>query len=240
MHFKSSILAGTFSALAFAFVSNAIPITQRDVYVPRITSPNASTVWTAGSKVNVTWDTSDAPAQIGNRASVELHKASPFANLGKLVQDFDLRAGFVEVTVPNVQPASDYSITLFGDSGNISPLFSIVVPEAETETKSKRDVWSPRITSPVAGTVWVIGTTVNVTWDTSDQPTLISNGAAVLLNKDGYGQQYLKDFETFELTAGSIEVVVPDVEPGSDYSITLFGDSGNQSEQLTIARPNEA
>lgn len=26
------------------------------------------------------------------------------------------------------------------------------------------DVWNPTITSPVAGTVWVIGTTVNVTW----------------------------------------------------------------------------
>ncbi|KAF9258479.1 hypothetical protein L218DRAFT_1064795 [Marasmius fiardii PR-910] len=125
MHLKTSIFAGTFSALAFSFVSNAIPIIQRDVYVPRITSPDASTIWTAGSKVNVTWDSSDAPGQIGNRASVELRKTSPFMNLGKLAQDFDLRAGFVEITVPNVQPASDYSITLFGDSGNQGERFTI-------------------------------------------------------------------------------------------------------------------
>lgn len=26
------------------------------------------------------------------------------------------------------------------------------------------DVWDPTITSPVTGTVWTVGTTVNVTW----------------------------------------------------------------------------
>ena len=33
-----------------------------------------------------------------------------FSVLQTLIADFDLRAGFVTVTVPNVAPANDYSI----------------------------------------------------------------------------------------------------------------------------------
>ncbi|THV03964.1 hypothetical protein K435DRAFT_774613, partial [Dendrothele bispora CBS 962.96] len=42
-----------------------------------------------------------------------------------LAEGFDLRAGFVTVVVPNVPAGDDYTITLFGDSGNISDEFSI-------------------------------------------------------------------------------------------------------------------
>ncbi|KAG7092984.1 hypothetical protein E1B28_009283 [Marasmius oreades] len=173
MQSKSPMFAGVLVTIISAFVSNATPIIQRDVYVPHITSPNTSTIWTVGSMVNVTWDTSDAPTQIGNRASVQLNEGADFSNLGKLAQDFDLRAGFVEVKVPNVDPASEYSITLFGDSGNRSPLFSIVAPETGKTKRSPnlaRDVWDPRITSPIAGTVWVTGMTVNITWSVTGSP----------------------------------------------------------------------
>lgn len=230
------------AALAtLASLTNASPIGQRDVYVPPIISPDASAKWVVGTVVNVTWDNSNPPALIGNKASVQLNKANPLSIVGSLVRDFDLRAGWVEVTVPNVEPADDYSITLFGDSGNRSPLFSIVAPESESETTKRwspvaRDVWSPRITSPTDGAEWVTGSTVTVTWDTSDAPELISNGAAVRLNKAGLGQQYLKEFRSFDLRSGSVDVVVPDVEPGNDYSITLFGDSGNLSEEFSIVK----
>ncbi|KAL1744331.1 hypothetical protein HDZ31DRAFT_38916 [Schizophyllum fasciatum] len=93
-----------------------------DVWVPHILTPNADTVWTIGEKANVTWDTSDAPERISNGAAVQLRKEAP---IGWLAEGFDLRAGFVEVTVPEVEPDSDYSITLFGDSGNISDEFTI-------------------------------------------------------------------------------------------------------------------
>ncbi|KAJ8092642.1 hypothetical protein AAF712_005839 [Marasmius tenuissimus] len=233
-----TILAAALATLAS--LSNASPIGQRDVYVPPIISPDAYTEWVVGTVVNVTWDNSNPPTMIGNRASVQLNKANPSSIVGTLVRDFDLRTGWVEVTVPNVEPAEDYIITLFGDSGNRSPPFSIVANETETETKRSnpvaRDVWNPRITSPTAGAEWVSGSTVTVTWDTSDAPELISNGGAVRLNKAGWGGQYLKESRSFDLRSGSVDVVVPDVEPGTDYSITLFGDSGNMSGDFTIVK----
>ncbi|KAF5373573.1 hypothetical protein D9758_000962 [Tetrapyrgos nigripes] len=117
--------------LAFCTLSAvAGPLTKRrelDVWVPNITSPTSDTVWHIGDRVNVTWDTSDAPVQISNGASVLLNvHGRPAEDVPKLAQDFDLRAGFVEVTVPDVSPGTDYSITLFGDSGNTGENFAIV------------------------------------------------------------------------------------------------------------------
>ncbi|KAK7467645.1 hypothetical protein VKT23_004698 [Stygiomarasmius scandens] len=96
------------------------------------------------------------------------------------------------------------------------------------------DVFVPTITSPVTGTVWTIGTAVNVTWDTSNAPENISNGAAVLLRKAG--APFQNDFlaEGFDLRAGFVTIVVPDVPAGDDYAITLFGDSGNISDEFSI------
>ncbi|KAI5900565.1 uncharacterized protein SCHCODRAFT_02483770 [Schizophyllum commune H4-8] len=94
------------------------------------------------------------------------------------------------------------------------------------------DVWVPHILTPNAETVWTIGEPANVTWDTSDAPEQISNGAAVQLRK-GTPIGWLA--QDFDLRAGYVEVTVPeDLEPGNDYSITLFGDSGNISEEFTI------
>lgn len=50
---------------------------------------------------------------------------------------------------------------------------------------AKRDVFDPTILSPNADTVWVVGTQVNVTWDTSDAPEDISNGSLVTLDEGG-------------------------------------------------------
>ncbi|KAF9261470.1 hypothetical protein L218DRAFT_905561 [Marasmius fiardii PR-910] len=102
------------------------------------------------------------------------------------------------------------------------------------------DVWSPRIISPNAKTVWIAGSTVNVTWDTSDAPVLISNQAAITLNRNDLiaNEGFLKPFGSFDLRDGSAEVVVPNVETGNDYSITLFGDSGNSSPHFKIKAAN--
>ncbi|KAL0574372.1 hypothetical protein V5O48_007573 [Marasmius crinis-equi] len=114
-----------------------------------------------------------------------------------------------------------------------------IVASFASATPLKRatlDVWSPRIISPDATTVWVAGSTVNVTWDTSDAPVLISNQAGITLNKDDRigSEGFLKDFGSFSLLDGSAEVTVPVVPAGDDYSITLFGDSGNSSPHFTI------
>ncbi|KIY50726.1 hypothetical protein FISHEDRAFT_26740, partial [Fistulina hepatica ATCC 64428] len=95
-----------------------------DVWVPEITSPTSDTVWTSGEVVNVTWDTSDAPSEISNGALVTLDK-NMYGTGIILAQNFDLRTGYVEITVPEVITDTDYEITLFGDSGNISDNFTI-------------------------------------------------------------------------------------------------------------------
>ncbi|KAK0188605.1 hypothetical protein F5146DRAFT_1055942 [Armillaria mellea] len=95
----------------------------RDVYSPPITSPNATTVWTVNTTQTVTWDASNPPVNISNRASIWLRKDN-LSSL-ELAVDFDLRSGQQDVTVPDVVEADDYIIVLFGDSGNFSPEFTI-------------------------------------------------------------------------------------------------------------------
>ncbi|KAK7034691.1 hypothetical protein VNI00_012098 [Paramarasmius palmivorus] len=118
--------------VAFAAAVSASPALVKkaalDIWSPRIISPNAATVWTVGTTVNVTWDTSDAPKDISNAPLITLNRARLVGSAGTLapVNSFDLRAGFVEVDVPLVPAGKDYSITLFGDSGNTSPDFTIV------------------------------------------------------------------------------------------------------------------
>ncbi|TRM59247.1 hypothetical protein BD626DRAFT_572827 [Schizophyllum amplum] len=111
----------------FALAVQAMPVVPvsrgaLDVWVPHILTPTTGTVWTVGTTANVTWDTSDAPERISNGAAVLLRYIPPYATLA---EGFDLRAGFVEVEVPEVTPDTNYTITLFGDSGNISNEFTI-------------------------------------------------------------------------------------------------------------------
>lgn len=81
MKFTNS-LTSVFTAVAIlgSFVAQAAPtaeLTKRDVFVPRIISPVAGEVWVSRQEAQVTWDTSDAPAQITNRIGfVVLRKAN--------------------------------------------------------------------------------------------------------------------------------------------------------------------
>ncbi|KAJ3745049.1 hypothetical protein DFH05DRAFT_1492056 [Lentinula detonsa] len=124
-----TLLASALMALAASAVS-ASPVSNEarmilDVWAPTIISPNASTVWTEGQQYNVTWDTSNAPVNISNGASVVLGKDGKLTNT-TLVSGFDLRQGWVTVTCPSdVIPEDDYSIVLFGDSGDQSEQFTI-------------------------------------------------------------------------------------------------------------------
>ncbi|KAJ3849702.1 hypothetical protein EV368DRAFT_46805 [Lentinula lateritia] len=120
----SSLIALTVSAVSASPVSNGARMIL-DVWSPTIISPNASTVWTEGQQYNVTWDTSNAPVNISNGASVRLGQDGVLTNT-TLASDFDLRQGWVSVTCPSdVAPGDDYSVILFGDSGNQSPQFTI-------------------------------------------------------------------------------------------------------------------
>ncbi|KAJ3725157.1 hypothetical protein C8R42DRAFT_576348 [Lentinula raphanica] len=120
----SALAAFAASAVSASPVSNAARMIL-DVWAPTIISPNASTIWTEGQQYNVTWDTSNAPVNISNGASVLLTKLSLVA----LASGFDLRQGWVTITCPSdVIPGNNYSIILFGDSGDQSEQFSIISP----------------------------------------------------------------------------------------------------------------
>ncbi|EPT05163.1 hypothetical protein FOMPIDRAFT_1021500 [Fomitopsis schrenkii] len=108
----------------FALVS-AYPV-RRDVYVPQILTPDASTVWVVGQTYNVTWDTSDAPEHITNlygRVVLATNGLEDYEN--PLVANFSILLGSIPVTAPDVVPGNDYAIVLLGDSGNFSPNFTI-------------------------------------------------------------------------------------------------------------------
>ncbi|ESK90214.1 hypothetical protein Moror_7728 [Moniliophthora roreri MCA 2997] len=110
---------------AFAVFAAASPPVRRDIWNPKIISPDENTVWVLGTKVNVTWDTSDAPELISGGSAIQLNKADVPTDLPYLLQGFDLRVGWVEIDVPQVNPGNDYSITLFGSSGNRSKKFGV-------------------------------------------------------------------------------------------------------------------
>ncbi|KAF9034239.1 hypothetical protein BDZ89DRAFT_983715 [Hymenopellis radicata] len=125
MNFTSLIL---FYVAALVSIVAAAPmrLSTRDVFVPPVLTPDAATTWTVNSTVTVTWDVSDPPAQITNKlGSIRLRKADRALPL-VLADGFDILLGQIDVTVPWVVAGTDYSIVLFGDSGNWSPDFSIV------------------------------------------------------------------------------------------------------------------
>lgn len=105
---------------------------------------------------------------------------------------------------------------------------------------AEREVYSPPITNPNASTTWIVGSTVEVTWDVSQIPEGLTNfyGKLVLGYVDGGSDEHL-DLgnplaDGFNITQGHIAVEVPDVRPSSDYIVVLFGDSGNSSPTFTI------
>ncbi|KAL0060627.1 hypothetical protein AAF712_012570 [Marasmius tenuissimus] len=104
----------------------------------------------------------------------------------------------------------------------LAAIAATVINASPVAKRATFDVWSPRIITPDADTVWAAGSTVTVTWDTSDAPGSISNGAAITLNKADRiaSEGFLKEFNSFSLLDGSAEVIVPDVPAGDDYSIT--------------------
>jgi len=107
---------------------------------------------------------------------------------------------------------------------------------------SKRDVWSPPITTPNKSTVWCIGSEVTATWDTSNAPAEITNPTGTLflghLNGDGSGGENLDVDHPlangFPLSQGKVSFEVPNVKPRNNYIVVLMGDSGNASQKFKI------
>ncbi|RDB15325.1 hypothetical protein Hypma_004770 [Hypsizygus marmoreus] len=117
----------TIISLFMTLVASA-PVSPRDVFVPPVLYPKAGTVWKVGSRHNVTWDVSNPPAQITNKIGrIVLAKGNLLIGLDEpLAEGFDILKGRQEVQIPkNTKPGNDYSIVVFGDSGNNGARFTI-------------------------------------------------------------------------------------------------------------------
>ncbi|GJE98813.1 hypothetical protein PsYK624_150500 [Phanerochaete sordida] len=123
MLFTQVIFTSLLAALTQTGLTSAAPVESRDVYSPPVLYPRAGIVWYSGQRHNVTWDNSNPPKSISNRAFILLRSGN-YETPVVLAHDFDLRAGRVEVTVPDVI-TGNFSVVLFGDSGNWSEDFTI-------------------------------------------------------------------------------------------------------------------
>ncbi|KAJ3485266.1 hypothetical protein NLI96_g5080 [Meripilus lineatus] len=82
-----------------------------------------------------------------------------------------------------------------------------------------RDVFVPPVTYPHQGTVWVVGQKHNVTWDTSNPPKSITNPKGrIILAKGGLLNLSNPLATNFTVMDGRIEITVPNVPTGDDYS----------------------
>ncbi|KAJ3926537.1 MAG: hypothetical protein NXY57DRAFT_716296 [Lentinula lateritia] len=122
-----SFSAFCFLIISFGSLTASAPLAARDVYIPHITAPTASTVWRCGQTVNVTWDSSNRPKDVTNPEGMVLLRKEgledaqhPLAS-GFNVVDFHS----ISFKIPRVPRRDDYQIVLFGDSGNFSPKFTI-------------------------------------------------------------------------------------------------------------------
>ncbi|KAJ3733333.1 hypothetical protein DFJ43DRAFT_226790 [Lentinula guzmanii] len=125
-----------FGALCFLIVSLATlaasaPVALRDVYNPHITAPDSTTVWKCGQYESVTWDNSNLPEEVTNsEGMVVLRKFGMEDIEHPLASGFSVvKSNSIVFEVPNVPTRNDYEIVLFGDSGNLSPAFTIECDE---------------------------------------------------------------------------------------------------------------
>ncbi|KAF8192125.1 hypothetical protein BJ912DRAFT_962909 [Pholiota molesta] len=163
------------------------PLARRDVIAPKITSPNAGSVWPVGSTQTVTWDTSNFPpvSQITNIMGKVIlgQDANNSLNLDfdhPLAQNFNLTDGSVQITVPTVAPADNYLIVLFGDSGNTSPDFSITnisVPASPTTSASTTSDTPITTPIPITGSTITGGDSTSTAVTTDSLPTGTSTDA---------------------------------------------------------------
>ncbi|KAK2465759.1 hypothetical protein APHAL10511_002303 [Amanita phalloides] len=120
-------------------------------------------------------------------------------------------------------------------------LLLLVAAPVFSHPLTKRDVVDPPVLAPNASTVWYVGTTQTVVWNTTGLPPYnrITNqvGKVILGHLGGGGLNLmLKNplAQGFNITQGSVNIIVPNVPPRTDYLIVLMGDSGNTSPTFTI------
>ena len=76
-----------------------------------ITSPSASTTWTIGSSVTITFDDTVVKNENGTLRAIELYAQSSKTPAATLATNFVSNTGSVPVTVPSVTPGSYYILS---------------------------------------------------------------------------------------------------------------------------------
>ncbi|KAF9465827.1 hypothetical protein BDZ94DRAFT_1296310 [Collybia nuda] len=125
----------------------------------------------------------------------------------------------------------------------LSALLFAALSNASPTSSQNFIVYSPHITSPKASTTWALGSTHNITWETSDIPheKRGSNGL-ILLGYVGNGASEHLDIDhplasSFPIEKGYVLVRMPKNTPcRNDYFIVLFGDSGNKSPKFRVTK----
>ncbi|KAG6377238.1 hypothetical protein JVT61DRAFT_1292 [Boletus reticuloceps] len=103
----------------------------------------------------------------------------------------------------------------------------------------RRDVVDPPITSPTASTIWHVGQTQTVTWNSTGLPVNQTNPIGMLVlgylfNNSEHLMLNSPLATNLNYSVGQAQITVPNVPTRSDYIIVLFGDSGNASPEFTI------
>ncbi|KAI0720579.1 hypothetical protein C8T65DRAFT_567529 [Cerioporus squamosus] len=125
----------------------------------------------------------------------------------------------------------------------LAALATVVTGASAAAFRAAADVFSPAITAPHAGDKWTVDSIQTVTWDNASIPPANQNQSGLILLgyvQDGQLDEHL-DIEhplasNFPLTAGAVNVTVPNVQARDDYVVVLFGDSGNASPKFTISQ----
>ncbi|KAH9851531.1 hypothetical protein C2E23DRAFT_924333 [Lenzites betulinus] len=194
MHAASLVLAFAVSA------SRAKPVYlgNRDAVSPPITNPTAQTVWKTGEVQTVTWDVSalnGAPPS-NPLASILLGTLTSDGNEhlmvdSPLVTNVPIIGGNATLTVPTVPSGKNYIVCLFGSSGDISPLFTIVgtdssssaapsvpVPSSVPSSVAATPSTQPLPATSQAGPSTTDGPASPSAVPTSSAPSAVSNASA--------------------------------------------------------------
>ncbi|KAF8556382.1 hypothetical protein OG21DRAFT_659969 [Imleria badia] len=105
------LLASVCALFSLVFAVPIHSLVTRDVWVPPILSPNASTVWTVGGTYTVTWNTTSKPVNVTNSQGMVYLRINNETQSTPLAQGFPLTAGQVNVTVPaGTQPSNEWIV----------------------------------------------------------------------------------------------------------------------------------
>ncbi|PWN44258.1 hypothetical protein IE81DRAFT_287292 [Ceraceosorus guamensis] len=105
-------------------------LAPRIVFNPKVISPHKHTVWLAGQTVNVKWDPSKLPAELGDlhgeirlgyRKEGETNEHLKWV----LRSNVPMKLGKQEVKLPDDLETKEHDIVVMGDSGNASEPFTI-------------------------------------------------------------------------------------------------------------------